>query len=149
MSHPLSGVIRLISDRWVAGSGAGTFSEVFPYYQPSDIPGFFRHAHNEYFQILAEFGLVGTVLLGSTLVMMWFLPAVRGRSYFDLGRWGRYCLSLALLGVALHSLVDFRLRAPVICMLVASFMGIGGGWRFWRQGAWWRRNKPDYPRGDF
>ncbi len=129
----LGGVIQLFQDRWVAGSGVGTFAEVFPYYQSPEVAGFFRHAHNEYLQILAEFGVIGSLLLGSSLVLMWVFPANRRHAGFELGRRGRASLLLALGGLALHSLVDFPLRAPVIGFLAAAFMGVGGGWSFRRK----------------
>ena len=45
---------------WVWGTGPGTFTEVFPYYQSETFAErSIRHAHCEPVQFLAEFGVAG------------------------------------------------------------------------------------------
>ncbi len=127
------GVVR--RDTWAMwrsrkwwGTGPGTFSMVFPYYQALPVEHYyFRHAHCEPLQFLGEFGLLGggLTLLGAGLILK---GAVRrsGTSrqmpaFKDLEGQG---LRLALGGVLLHGLVDFPFRHPLILLVAGVWVGI-------------------------
>ena len=125
----LGATLRMFSDRWLYGTGAGTFALAFPYYQPVGVAGFYRHAHNEYLQILAEMGVFGSALLGGALWAMWAAPRPGAGAGFSLGRGMREAVGLALAGLAAHALVDFPLRLPALGLLAAALVGCAGGWR--------------------
>ncbi len=66
--------LRMIADRPVAGVGAGAWEEELPLYQTagSQIETDF-YVHNEFLQLVAEFGVVGWVVLA--LLTAWLLQA--------------------------------------------------------------------------
>lgn len=130
-------VWRMWGDRWFSGVGAGAFEWAFPFYQPHAVPGFFRHAHNDFLQMVAELGVVGTLLVLWTVYQMMTVPSRddsgEAGAVGSIGmpvsmtareRWG---LVLALAGLGLHAMVDFPLRAPAICLLAAAWVGVAGG----------------------
>jgi O-antigen ligase len=118
--------LAMWADRWVAGTGAGTFELAFPYYQPHFVPGFYRHAHNELLQIMAELGVVGTVLLGWMMYGMISTGRTCGAPAQDWTARERRGITLALCGLALHAMVDFPLRLPALVLLAAAWVGMGG-----------------------
>ena len=46
---------------------AGTFYCAFPYYQPDELNGFYRHAHCDWLQAAGELGLAGLLLLAAAV----------------------------------------------------------------------------------
>ncbi len=113
------------------GTGPGTFATVFPYYQTLPLEQYyFKHAHCDPLQFLAEFGIFGggLTLIGFLLILK---GAVRHRpfdtqvpAFKELQGAG---LLLALGGGFLHSLVDFPLRHPMILLLVGVWIGLLAG----------------------
>ena len=128
------GVVR--SDTWSMwrarkwwGTGPGTFSMVFPYYQTLPLEDFyFRHAHCEPLQFLGEFGLLGggLTLFGSALIVKGAVRRLGATSGLlpmrkELEGPG---LLLALGGVGLHGLVDFPFRHPLILLVAGVWLGM-------------------------
>jgi O-antigen ligase len=119
--------LHMFGDRWVYGTGAGTFAAAFPYYQPSAVHGFYRHAHQEYLQVLAEWGVLGTGLLASlagTLLAGPRAKAASERPVLDRTLW--LGLALACAGVAMHAMVDFPMRSAAIALLVVAWLTLLG-----------------------
>jgi O-antigen ligase len=91
----------------VFGVGWNAFATAYPWYQTIWKTDWVGQAHNDYLQALLDGGLVGALLVGGLLAV-----AIRGalarapRSPLDLGLFG------ALLGFALHELVDFNGQIP-------------------------------------
>ncbi len=115
------------------GTGPGTFSAVFPYYQSAMFHGrSILHVHCEPIQFLSEFGMAGG---------LWMLAAAglalsgRGREPMDpkqippFAFLERRAFALGLLACALHSMVDFPLRIPLIAILAAVWAGVWAGHR--------------------
>ncbi len=108
------------------GTGPGSFTQVFPYYQSEALSRHaVRHAHNDPLQFLSEYGLLGGGL--TLLCLGWWLRLSR-RNHRN-NNHSEECprpseleapgYAFGLATVALHSLVDFPFRSPVI-LLVAS-----------------------------
>jgi hypothetical protein len=135
------------NDRWLAakaamegvpdagwfGFGPGTFRAVFPHYGDAAHPpldGYWEVLHNDYLQTLLEWGVIGSILwsivfLGGISAAISLLP----RSQLLSSRW-RLILPLlivALVGVALHSAVDFPLQIASIQLYVATYVGVCWG----------------------
>ncbi len=100
-------MLPLVPDFPVFGLGLNAFSTAFPLYQTVWPTEWIGEAHNEYLQVLLDLGLVGTLLVGTLLVLV-FRAALRGavRGGLDLGLFG------ALLALAIHNLVDFNWQIP-------------------------------------
>ena len=130
-------------DRWAVGTGAGTFACAFPYYQPPAIGSlYFRYAHNDWIEYLAELGVLGAGLLAWLVAaVVWPLPTAevdgdrqakegaeggrrrrRGRSTWR--HYERRGIALALAGMAMHALTDFPLQIPPILLTAAALAGL-------------------------
>jgi O-antigen ligase len=128
--------LKVFRDHPVFGTGAGTFAQAFPDYQPASVEGFYQYAHNDWVQYLLELGIVGSALLLAFGVgALWpCWESVRGlkrekpetssqksglhHTYFTMA------VVLALMGVGLHAVVDFPLHIPGIAITVVALFAI-------------------------
>ncbi len=117
----------MLGDFPLTGTGAGSFSEVFPVYQGVQLPDFHEHVHNDYLEFAVELGLPAFLLLtGVVGLATWSaLATIKYRS-----RGLRVGLSfgvlLAIFWLGLHSLADFNLQIPanaltLIVLLAMAF----------------------------
>ena len=91
----------------VFGVGWNAFATAYPWYQTVWKTEWIGEAHNDYLQALLDGGLVGAVLVAGLLAVVFRGALARAaRSPLDLGLFG------ALLGFALHELVDFNGQIP-------------------------------------
>lgn len=113
---------------WPWGSGWGTYDAVYPRFQPASLPGFANHAHMDYVEMLFEGGIFFVVLAAAFLWLAgeraWRLAraALRERT-LDRDAMAAALCGLGLLGLLLHSLVDFNLRIPANAILGALLAG--------------------------
>lgn len=130
---------RMAQARPWFGWGGGCFELVFPVYQGDYLRGpdgrpqaRFEFAHNDWLQLPAEFGLVGTALL----LVPAALVAARGWRRADwAGRWGLAGCGL----VALHGWIDFPFHNPAVLMLWTLMLVSAPGLRTAAAG---RRQRP-------
>ena len=107
------------------GSGFGTFATAYPLFRSAEVRLFFRHAHNDAVQALAEGGVLGGVL--ALLVVAPLLARIAGGLR---GRGGALGAGIAagLLALLVHSLVDFPLHIPALAatasVLAGALMGL-------------------------
>jgi O-antigen ligase len=91
----------------VFGDGWNAFATAFPWYQTVWKTDWIGEAHNDYLQVLIDGGVVGAALVAALLaVVLRGAFARASRSPLDLGLFG------ALVGLALHGLVDFNGQIP-------------------------------------
>lgn len=117
--------LGMIRDFPLSGVGLGVWPELFPRYQsPPWSPTFYREAHNDYLELLAETGFTGFFLLA------WFFWGVGRMIVCNLHR---LCPSavpmvttlLAALGVmAFHECFDFNLQIPANAFLFTLFLAL-------------------------
>jgi O-antigen ligase len=120
---------------WALGSGAGSFATLFAANEQLAWvkPTFVNHAHNEYLQLVIEFGMTGVAVLAVLLaslvrpVLLWWRQprTVRDHALMTFG-------FAAIVLFALHSAVDYPLRRPagwafLALALVAVFRGYRTG----------------------
>lgn len=107
-------------DHFPAGSGGGSFLRVYQHYEdPAAIsPEYRNHAHNDYAEVLLEYGAPGAVLILAA-VGWWAIAALaawRGGPDGAAARTGAIMLGVVLA----HSLVDYPLRTAGLALLAAA-----------------------------
>ena len=131
---------EMVSDH-PAGIGLGNYEVVEPVYVDPGRAGIrWRHAHNDYLQLLAEAGWLGAV----PLVAGFFLFIARGiwrvrRIGFDVGRFRLMVAVGALAGLcsmAFHGFFDFNLQIPANQVFFVLLMALveSGLWPRGRDG---------------
>jgi hypothetical protein len=143
--------LRAVGDASYFGFGPGTFRVIFPYYTSGlgpGIEGTWRFLHEDYLQTVLEWGWLGSPLWGLIFfggifvaIRNWRQP---GRAVEWRSRHRRLLpvIVLALLGVALHALVDFPLQIASLQLYVAVYLGI-----CWGSTRWGGRNGEGKGRG--
>lgn len=127
--------VRAVPDAGVFGFGPGCFQVAFPYYTgflENRIEGIWRYLHADYVQTLLEWGFLGTALWSLIFfggiargVRAYRAPTAENGSQHDLFL---PAILLALVGVALHALIDFPLQIASIQLYVAVYLGLTWGW---------------------
>ena len=140
-----------LPDAGFFGSGPGTFRVVFPTYNVGSInqvPGTWRFLHEDYLQTVLEWGWMGSALWA----LLFFGGITVGiRSYKRYARldWTsrrrvlQPLVTMALLGVALNSLVDFPLQIESIQLYAATCLGLCWGSALWSQESGVRSRRSD------
>ncbi|MBT8085110.1 MAG: O-antigen ligase family protein [Woeseia sp.] len=106
--------LAMVRDFPLTGIGAGSFYSTYPMYNIGDVaPGFYRHAHNDYLQFAAEFGLPAFALLGFS-VLASFFAAIRAmiKRRDRLLQGMSFAATMGILALLIHSAVDFNLQIP-------------------------------------
>jgi O-antigen ligase len=120
--------IRMFLKRPFLGWGLGTFPTVYPGFRTFYTNFFVNDAHNDYLQLLTETGIAG---FG---IALWFLVLVFRHSAAKLKDWTESATGavtvaslLGVVGILVHSFVDFNLQIPanaalfyVLCAIAAS-----------------------------
>jgi len=112
------------------GFGPGTFAIIFPSLEQEhggESEGILRYAHQDYLQTTLEWGALGfllwAVLIGGGIVRailyLWKDPRAMTR---EQGIWLALC-ALSLIGVLVHSLVDFPLQIASLQLISAVLLG--------------------------
>jgi tetratricopeptide (TPR) repeat protein len=109
-----SDIPRMAVDHWFAGVGGDSFGEGYRPYKSMAEFAYFRHAHSDVLEWWAETGLVGMVLAAAAV---WCLPP--WEAGLRRGLW-----SMGLIGVAVHTCMDFPLHIPAVGLLVAGALAI-------------------------
>ncbi len=124
---------------WISGSGAGSFATLFAANEQLAWvkPTFVNHAHNEYLQLVIEFGMAGIAVLVvfaaslvRPLVLWWRSPrTARDHALMTFG-------FATILLFALHSAVDYPLRRPAgWAYLALAMVAVYRGYRTGNGGA--------------
>jgi O-antigen ligase len=116
------------------GVGPGQFDYRYRQYRPEALQVRPEHAHNDYLELLDEFGLAGGLLVAVGAGVFIFglkqsWPHVRrAESDFGNSMSTRYAIFLGALGalaaLAAHSLVDFNLHVPANALVGTVILGL-------------------------
>jgi O-antigen ligase len=138
--------IRIWQDNLWWGAGPGHFDEAFRSYRPDDIQMRPLYTHNDYLNTLADYGLVGAVLVLAAVGLLYAgvfqswkfvrrsndLTTKRSnRSAFVLGA------AAGLVSLLAHSAVDFNMHIPANAITAVALMAlITGHLRFATERYW-------------
>lgn len=118
------GVLNMIKDNPIVGTGIGTFAYAYPAYQT--VGGHvIDHAHNEYLEIISETGLIGGLLLFFCIAML-FGHVIRhsvSHTSKPLSGIGLGALT-ACFSLLLHEFFDFNLYIPSNAFLFTVCAGV-------------------------
>jgi diacylglycerol kinase (ATP) len=128
--------VRIVGDAGVTGFGPGTFVRVYPLYL-SDPRTNLEHAHNDYLQILIEWGFLGAAawaiaFFGGPLRAGWRWALGQG-TIRTRDRILAFAGLSALVGLALHALVDYPLQIASIQLYAVVLAGLFWGFPHWNE----------------
>lgn len=107
---------------WV-GTGLGSFLAAFPRVQ-GDLPGTWRHAHDDWAELVATTGLAGAlVALAGVALAVGGLGRALARARRGEDRAAAVAGGAALTAAAVHSLFDFGLTLPANALVLAVITG--------------------------
>lgn len=114
----------LVRDFPLFGTGGGSFYSSYLRYRTAR-EGFFDHAHNDYVEIAADYGLIGLGLLGSfvALTLARGLTILRRRRS-SLPRGMAFGGLMAMVAFLFHSSVDFNLQNPANALMIVMAMAM-------------------------
>ncbi len=119
--------LPLVNDYLLVGSGGGSFYNVFLSYRtPKYSYLYVDHTHNDYVEIAADYGLLGLAILGALVVStLGVVMQVMARRKSELP-WGMaFGVAMAIVGLAVHSTVDFNLQIPANAMTIVVILAMG------------------------
>lgn len=108
------------------GHGAGSFRSVFPSARTTDLSHkFYDHAHNDFVQLLVEYGLVGG-MIAALIVLMCLRAAYRAlRSRSDKTALGcAFCAIFGITSLLIHGVADFNFQIPANAALFSFLLGL-------------------------
>jgi O-antigen ligase len=114
----------MIRDNWVVGVGLGAYETAYPLYGKRDGTLIVSQAHNDYLQILADCGLVGSAIALWFLIVL-FRDFARALSHRD-----EMMVGMALgcgggvVAMLVHSLFDFNLQLPSNALLFLTLAAV-------------------------
>lgn len=115
-----AGAARLWLDAPLLGNGAGSYNLLFERHRPEGFRDEPLWAHNEYLNLLADYGLIGGLLAGGAAVALAVAAWRRGGGRpWAAGGWG-----LGLLAFALHLSLEFHLKIPGLALVAAAAAGL-------------------------
>jgi O-antigen ligase len=113
------------------GVGVGHFQDRFRQYQTFHPEYLFDHAHNDFLETIAEWGIPAAVGFWG-FIMFVLVSAVR--TFLGPGPSETRGILLACIGaifsILVHSLADFNLQIPSNAMLFFTFIGIAAAYSF-------------------
>jgi O-antigen ligase len=125
--------VQMWKDNPWCGVGPGLFDSRFRSYRPEGVQASPDRTHNDYLNTLADYGIIGTALVGVFLGLLGWGVARTWRSVRlssgDLG--GKsgsnkfayvFGASLGLVAILIHSVVDFNMHIPANALLAVALM---------------------------
>ena len=119
--------IALVKDFPLVGSGGGSFYNVFLGYRtPAYGYTYVDHTHNDYVELASDFGLLGLGILGMLVALtLGTVRRVMARRRSVLP-WGvAFGVAMAIVGLLLHSMVDFNLQIPANSLTIVVILAMG------------------------
>ena len=145
--------LRMWSDHRLQGVGPGQFDTRFPAYRTPTTPLSPQHVHNEYLELLVEYGTVGAGIAGLGLAAFGYglyrtsRHVARGSSDLGLKQSNRTAFFAGgvagLVGLGVHCFFDFNLHIPAVAIAASVLAGIlVSNTRFATERFWIRASLP-------
>ncbi len=118
-----SHMLPAIQDFFVWGSGLGTYQDISPAYEPSNL--WFVNADNQFLEFYLELGILGTfpILLAGALMSGFLMELRTKRGHSSVSRCG-YCILLFIfVSQFTHACFDFGITIPSNLFLLATLTG--------------------------
>ena len=118
------GIVDIIKDYPLLGTGPGTFATVFTQYQPPGFTSRYFMGHNDYLHFVSETGLI------LIPVMIWMIVALFVRGFKKLNNPSRLVRGITLgamsgiTAILVHSIFDFNLHIPANAILFTVLAAI-------------------------
>jgi O-antigen ligase len=123
---------RMFKHAPVLGIGAGAFRTVFPTYRPAEVSDkFYDHAHNDWLQLVAEYGVSGAILVALLLIGAYrnlIIALRRRRSRMVLG--SCFGALFGMTAVLVHGFADFNLQIPANALIFSVLFALSVTLRF-------------------
>ena len=140
-------------DNFWWGTGPGHYNDRFPTYRPGRIQMQPDHAHNDYLDLLADWGTAGGIIVVAGMTLFGFglwqtrRNVRRAENEFKTSRSNRFAFflgaSAGLLALAVHSVVDFNLHIPANAILGVTLLALlTSNLRFTTERYWWNVRPP-------
>jgi O-antigen ligase len=119
--------LPMVKDFALVGSGGGSFYNVFlNYTTPEFSLNFFDHAHNDFVEIAADYGLLGLGLMGLLVAAtLWTVLKVMARRRSALPRGIAFGVAMSITALQIHSTVDFNLQIPANALTMVVILAMG------------------------
>jgi O-antigen ligase len=106
--------LRLWRDYPLFGTGAGSYYGVFPRYRQADVGrSFYNHAHDDYLELLSEYGLLGVAPLGAVVgLALWSAARAQRLRHSGLMRGMGFASLMGIIALCIHASVEFNLQIP-------------------------------------
>jgi len=118
------GIVEMIKNHPLLGTGPGTFATVFTQYQPPGMLMRYTEGHNDYLHFISEAGLA------LIPVMVWMMIAFFVRGFKKLNNPSRLVRGTTLgamsgvTAILIHSIFDFNLHIPANALLFTVLAAI-------------------------
>jgi putative inorganic carbon (HCO3(-)) transporter len=120
-----------VENHWLSGSGAGSFGSQFPAYRTADISPFFDFAHNDYLQILGEYGVIGAVFFVLVVLSsLWAAITAQRQRQNQVLRGMAFAAMMGITSLMIHASVDFNHYIPANAMLFILLCGFAWAARY-------------------
>ena len=119
--------LALVQDFPIVGSGGGSFYNLFLSYRTAQYGySYVDHTHNDYVEIASDYGLVGLGILGLLVGMtLWKTLQVLAKRKSVLPRGLAFGVAMAIVGLMIHSTVDFNLQIPANALTMVVILAMG------------------------
>lgn len=145
--------LRMWRDHPWFGVGPGHYDHRYRAYRPSALQLQPEFVHNDYLNVLADWGIVGAVILLLALVALGMgLVKVsrhvrRSENELSSNRSNKFAFvlggTIALLALLIHATVDFNLQIPANAILAVSLVALlSSHWRFATERYWFSARLP-------
>ncbi|MDM8536282.1 O-antigen ligase family protein [Desulfobacterales bacterium HSG17] len=118
------GILDMIPDYALLGSGPGTFAFVFTQYQPPGLRAHFTMAHNDFLHFLSELGFAFIIIAVWIILMFYWKGLKKMQKKSRLVRGVTLGSMSGITAMLIHSAGDFNLHIPANALLFSCIAAL-------------------------